>query len=88
MQDTVPRTSEDSKHKIPFLLNFSTLYILKFLRSSYEISPRKFSPKKLLRVRSNFLDNSKNSPPLRRNRQIVGQNVVIKKQNKTPRYIF
>lgn len=47
MQDTVPRSLEDSKDKTPFPLKFSTLYILKFLSSSYEICPRKFSPKKL-----------------------------------------
>lgn len=80
VQDTVPRPSVGSKDKVPFLLVFSILYILKYLRSSY----RKFSPKKLLRVRSNFLDNSEHSSPLGRNMLIVGQNAIIKKQNKTP----
>lgn len=79
MQDTVPRSSEDSKDKTPFPLKFSTLYILTFLSSSYEISPRKFSSKKLLRVRSNFLDNSKNSSPLGRTIQRVDQHAIIKK---------
>lgn len=84
MQDIVPRTSEDSKDKIPFLLKFSTLYILKFLRSSYEIYPRKLSPKKLPRVRSNFLDTSKNSSPLGMNIEIVGQHTIIKKTKQNP----